>query len=175
MSSRKDQGLRRIHELQTKLQAGDILITSELSRLGRSTVEVIQLVDNLVKAGVRVIIIRLGLDNQNDSKLKPFQKLLLDVFSALSEMERELISIRTKEGLLAAKSKGNVGGRRKGTIYLSKYDKHLPEIKEYLADQHPLSSIVKLIKEGTVDSLSDYLSSRNIRTKKPKGLPKNDK
>lgn len=166
MSSRKDQSLRRIHELQDKLHVGDILITSELSRLGRSTVEVIQLVDNLVKSGVRVIIIRLGLDNENDSKLKPFQKLLLDVFSALSEMERELISIRTKEGLLVAKAAGNIGGRRKGTFYLSKYDKHLPKIQEYLTDKHPLSSIIKLIKEGTVDSLSDYLASRNIRAKK---------
>lgn len=166
MSSRRGQVSRRIDELKSTLNSGDILITSELSRLGRSTVEVIQLVDELVKSGVRVIVIRLGLDNEDSSKLKPFQKLLLGIFSALAEMERELISVRTKEGLLSAKTLGRIGGRRAGTIYNSKYDKHLPRIKEYLHVGHGLKTIIRLLGEGHHISLSRYLSTRNIRKKR---------
>ena len=61
MSSRKDPQARRIEELTGKLKAGDILVVSELSRLGRSLVEVINLV-GLLKKKVRVIAIKQNLD-----------------------------------------------------------------------------------------------------------------
>lgn len=169
MSSRKEEGLRRIDELKSKLEKGDILISSELSRLGRSMVEVVQLVHELVKRGIRVILIKNNIDSGFDGKLNPTEKFNLGIFSALAEMERDLISLRTKEGLIVAKAKGNVGGRRKGTLYLSIYDKHLPKIKEYLLQEIPLTNIVKLIGEGHAVTLSDYLAKRNHRVKSLSG------
>lgn len=176
MSSRQSPVLRRMHELQEKLQAGDILISVELSRLGRNLAEVVQFVDNLLKKQVRLILINNGIDTEKktDSYAQANLNMQIGMFSIMARLERDLISIRTKEGLLAAKLKGNVGGRRKGTIYLSKYDKHLPKIQEYLQAGHGLKTIIRLIGEGHHVSLSDYLSSRNIRSKKTKAIQLND-
>jgi len=55
MSSRKDAKERRIDELLSKLQSADMLIVSELSRLGRSVGQVVTLIDELIKKHVRVV------------------------------------------------------------------------------------------------------------------------
>jgi hypothetical protein len=68
ISSRKSQRARRLEELLDRLQAGDTLLVTELSRLGRSTGEVISLIDGLVANDVRVIVIKqnLTLDQSQD-------------------------------------------------------------------------------------------------------------
>jgi putative DNA-invertase from lambdoid prophage Rac len=127
-------------------------------------VAVVQLVNDLVSQGVRVIIIHQGIDSQN-GKLEGHQKLILGIFSSLAEMERDLISLRTIEGLKIARANGRIGGRRKGVLQRSKYDKHLPRIKELLKRGLPLESILKIINEGKSKSLSNYLEKRGIRAK----------
>ena len=62
VSSRKDTKHRRIDELFARLENADTLIAAELSRLGRSTQEVISLVNELLQRNVRVIIIKQNLD-----------------------------------------------------------------------------------------------------------------
>lgn len=121
--------------------------------------EVVQLVNELVKNNVRVIIIHEGIDNQGQGELAGYQKLLLGIFSSLAEMERDLISLRTKEGLKVAKDKGNIGGRRIGFTY-SKYDKHETRIREMLAKDHTLSAIIKELGYGRTLSLSEYLARK---------------
>jgi putative DNA-invertase from lambdoid prophage Rac len=127
-------------------------------------VGVVQLVNELVNQGVRIIIIHQGIDT-NGKKLEGHQKLILGIFSSLAEMERDLISLRTNEGLKVAKANGRIGGRRMGTLHKSKYDKHLPKIKELLKNNLPLESILKIIGEGKNKSLANYLESRGIRSK----------
>ena len=69
ISSRKTTKQRRVDELVEKLNPQDTLIVTELSRLGRSTAEVIALVNALVKRAIRVIVLKQNLDiNEQDSK-----------------------------------------------------------------------------------------------------------
>lgn len=70
VSSRKTPKQRRIDELLAKIQTADILLVSELSRLGRSTAEVISLINELLHHQIRVIAIKQGLDLQQTPDLQ---------------------------------------------------------------------------------------------------------
>ena len=103
MSSRKTTKARRIDEMLTSLNDADILVVTELSRLGRSTAEVIGLVNILIQKQVRVIVIKQGLDIQQHDMAS---KVMITMFSLFSELERDLISLRTKEALANKRSQG---------------------------------------------------------------------
>ena len=60
VSTKKTTKERRIEELTNKLNKGDSLIATELSRIGRSTAEVITLINQLVQKGINVIIVKQG-------------------------------------------------------------------------------------------------------------------
>ena len=103
ISSRKSPKQRRIDELIGKLSSGDTLIVTELSRLGRSTAEVISLVNSLVEGKVRLRILKQNLDiKEHDMN----SKIIITLFSLFGELERDLVSLRTKEALAAKKSQG---------------------------------------------------------------------
>lgn len=113
ISSRKSSKQRRIDELLSMLNDGDILLVTELSRLGRSTTEVITIVNSLAKRNIRVIVLKQNLDiSQQDIN----SKVTLTLFSLFSELERDLISLRTKEALASKKRQGQILGKPKGTI-----------------------------------------------------------
>lgn len=120
ISSRRSHLQRRIDELVEKLKEADVLIVTEISRLGRSTAEVIQLINKLLMNKIRVISIKQNLDiSSHDIS----SKIIVTMFSLLAELERDLVSLRTKEALAAKKSKGIKLGKPKGTVQKSKFDK----------------------------------------------------
>lgn len=94
---------RRIDELLEKLHIGDTLIVTELSRLGCSTGEVISLIDDLLANEITVIVIKqnLKLDKYQDDLQSITMVTMLSLFA---QMERTMISCRTKEALSAKKS-----------------------------------------------------------------------
>jgi DNA invertase Pin-like site-specific DNA recombinase len=100
ISSRKTSKQRRIDELVGILTETDTLVVSELSRLGRRTAEVIALVNALVQRNIRVITIKQNLDIANQDMNA---KIIITLFSLFGELERDLISLRTKEALAAKK------------------------------------------------------------------------
>jgi DNA invertase Pin-like site-specific DNA recombinase len=109
MSSRKSTSMRRIDELLDKLSMNDIVITSELSRLGRSIKETLNTIDVIVHLKQsRLILIKQNLDLNPNSKSNLSNKVLITTFSMLAELERDFISERTKEGLRARVAKGRV-------------------------------------------------------------------
>jgi len=129
ISSRKTSKQRRIDEWLQILDDADTLIVTELSRLGRSTAEIIALINDLVKKSIRVIIIKQNLDiSQHDMN----SKIIITLFSLFAELERDMISIRTKEALLAKKAQGIKLGKPKGTLQKSKFDKDVEKIRELL-------------------------------------------
>ncbi|MGA3114321.1 MAG: recombinase family protein [Syntrophobacteraceae bacterium] len=104
ISSRKTTKQRRIDELLGRLQKGDTLIVSELSRLGRSVGELCQIVDSLIKKEVKLIAIK-----QNtviNGKHDIASKTMVTMFALMADIERDLISQRTKNGLAVAKARG---------------------------------------------------------------------
>jgi DNA invertase Pin-like site-specific DNA recombinase len=120
ISSRRSMKERRIEELLGKLEPGDTLIVSELSRLGRSLGEIIQIVDCLIKQQVRFIAIKQGIviNGRNDIQTK----VTVAMFGLFSEIERDLLSERTKMGLANAKAKGKKLGRPTGSLGKHKLD-----------------------------------------------------
>ena len=120
MSSRKTPKQRRIEEVLEKLSSTDMLIVTELSRLGRSTPEVIELVNELVARSIRVVILKQNLDI---SKHDMNSKVTITLFALFSDLEHDLISQRTKDALALKKSQGQVLGKPVGTVQKSKFIK----------------------------------------------------
>jgi DNA invertase Pin-like site-specific DNA recombinase len=164
ISSRRERRARRIDELLKKLAEGDMLIVTELSRLGRSTGEVIDLIDELISGGVRIIVIKqnLILDRDQDD----IQSLaMITLLSLFAEMERMMISRRTKEALAARKAQGVILGKPKGTIQDSIYDKDRERIVELLQLGVSARRIsAKHLGYGTPSSLNYYVRTRNLKT-----------
>ena len=131
ISSRKSTKERRIDELQARLSTGDTLIVTELSRLGRSTEQIISLIDDLLQQDIRIVVIKqqLMLD-RNQSDLQSLTMVTL--LSLFAEMERMMISRRTKEALATKKAQGIKLGKPVGTLQESIYDKDRDRIAELL-------------------------------------------
>lgn len=124
-SSKKSQEIRKINELKDSLSNGDLLIAVELSRLGRSMLEVMNLVLDLSNKGIQMVFLRQPeLSTFNNA----YAKLLLAIYAYIDETEREFISQRTKAGLDKARAVGKILGRPIGT-YSSEYDKDIEIIK----------------------------------------------
>ena len=162
ISSRKTSKQRRIDELLGMLNDGDILLITELSRLGRSTTEVITIVNSLAKRNIRVIVLKQNLDiSQQDIN----SKVTLTLFSLFSELERDLISLRTKEALASKKRQGQILGKPKGTIQKSKFDKHVEKIKELLDYGLSVRKISSVLEYTNHIALNTYINKRNLKKK----------
>jgi DNA invertase Pin-like site-specific DNA recombinase len=162
ISSRKTSKQRRIDELLSMLNDGDILLVTELSRLGRSTTEVITIVNSLAKRNIRVIVVKQNLDI---SKQNINSKVTLTLFSLFSELERDLISLRTKEALASKKRQGQILGKPKGTIQKSKFDKHVEKIKELLDYGLSVRKISSVLEYNNHIALNTYINKRNLKKK----------
>jgi DNA invertase Pin-like site-specific DNA recombinase len=162
ISSRKNSKQRRIDELLCMLDDGDILLVTELSRLGRSTAEVITIVNSLAKRNIRVIVLKQNLDiSQQDIN----SKVTLTLFSLFSELERDLISLRTKEALASKKRQGQILGKPKGTIQKSKFDKHAEKIKELLDYGLSVRKISSVLEYTNHIALNTYINKRKLKKK----------
>jgi DNA invertase Pin-like site-specific DNA recombinase len=163
VSSRHSSRQRRIEELQERLEPGDTLIVTELSRLGRSTGEVILLINQLVAYGVIILIIKQNL-RLGEGLQDITAKVMVTLLALFGEIERDFISLRTKEALAAKKAQGIVLGKPKGTIQSSMYDKDRERIKELLSLGVPQKRIVERhLGYGTTKSLSYYIRTRGLR------------
>ena len=160
MSSRKKDEDRKIDELFETLQAGDHLIVSELSRIGRSVVNVVTIVNQLIALGVNLHILKEQLFIKPNEQ-NPFTDFQINIFSAFAQLERDLISKRTKEALQARKAKGIKLGKPVGTIQGSIYDKDKEKIKELYNLGVTLTNISKKhLGYGTIKSLSEYVKNK---------------
>ena len=160
ISSRRTSKERRIDEMVAALNGADTLIVTELSRLGRSTAEVIGLVNELIQKKVRVIAIKQSLDIKHHDMTS---KVMITLFSLFSELERDLISLRTKEALANKKAQGIQLGKPKGTIQKSKFDKDQNKIKELLALGLSVRKIANLLGFSNHIGLNTYVKKRNLR------------
>lgn len=159
VSSRQTTKQRRIDDLMDKLVEADTLMVTELSRLGRSTAEVISLVNALVKKNIRVIFTKQNLDiSTHDMN----SKIILTLFSLFAELERDLISLRTKEALASKKREGQILGKPKGTIQKSKFDNNIDKIKELLGYGLSVRKIANVLGYKSHISLNTYIKKRNI-------------
>jgi DNA invertase Pin-like site-specific DNA recombinase len=122
---------RELDNVLCNLRKGDVLIVSELSRLGRGIVDVLNTIERMKQAKANLICVKENIDTtRNDLNTK----IMIMTFAMCAEIEREMISARTKEALAARKAAGVKLGRPCGVgrARTVKYDKYKEEIFELL-------------------------------------------
>ena len=158
-SSLKGRHKQRVGELLDSLKPGDRLIVSELSRLGRSLGQVIQIVDTLVHLKVRFTAVKEGITFEGKQDLQT--KVMIALFGLFAEVERDLISERTKEGLATAKAAGKLLGRPKGTRGKTKLDGKEQDIQALLSKKVSMASIAKIMDVSRT-ALYHFIKTRKI-------------
>lgn len=161
ISSRRSVDERGITAMLAGLEPGDMLVVSELSRLGRSMPQVVQIVNDLVAARIRLCSIKENFHLVGDGEeMSIADKVTVGLFSLMAEIDRDLISQRTKAGLQAARAAGKVLGAPRGRR-ASSLDVHEAEIRGYLAKKVSKASIAKILGVART-TLQWYLTSRGI-------------
>ncbi|MDE0524485.1 MAG: recombinase family protein [Boseongicola sp.] len=129
---------RRIADILEELREGDVFVVSELSRLGRSMLECMEILSTAANAGIKVYAIKGSwrLDETIQSRI------IAMAFSVAAEIECDLLSARTREALRARKAAGKPLGRPKGPGK-RKLDPFRPEIEALLANGSTQKFIAK--------------------------------
>ncbi len=161
MSSRKSIKDRKLNLLQ-ELNENDTVISSELSRFGRSISELLTLISELTDKKINIIFVKQNMHLNSFNVHDIANKVLLNTFSLLSELERDFISLRTTEALKAKKAQGIILGKPKGTLQGSMFDVHKEKIVELLGYGVPVAKIASTLEVGTRQSLSTYIKKREL-------------
>jgi DNA invertase Pin-like site-specific DNA recombinase len=151
---------RKLAAILEELRPGDSLVVSELSRLGRSMLECMEILAIATQKGLKLHTVK-G-EWQLDSSLQ--SKIMAMVFAMAAEIERDLISQRTTEALRVKKAAGVQLGRPRGPGK-SKLDRYQPEIEGLLANGATQRFIAKRY-DTTEGNLHQWLQKRGL--KRPK-------
>jgi len=123
-----------LNRLKDKVREGDTVVVESWSRLGRSTKDLIELVEWFTSRGVKLVSIKENFDTGT-----PQGRLMMTVFQAFSEFERDLIVQRVNEGLKSARARGRVGGRPR-----TKQRDIDTALKLYRSGEHSISEVCRL-------------------------------
>lgn len=111
ISSMKRLEIRKFGSLLNQMKKGDVLIVSELSRLGRNLMQIMKILHDCMEKDVMVYTVKENYELGNNIN----SKVLAFAFGLSAEIERNLISQRTKEALARRKAEGQILGRPKGS------------------------------------------------------------
>ena len=155
-SSRKTQEKRKIELLKEKLKSCDTLIVTELSRLARSMIEILNLIEYFKENNITVIFTKQPeLSTNKDNALG---SLLYSIYGYFAQTERELISERVKGGIANARKQGKQIGRKKGSTGISNFDPFEDRKIELRALGLSYSKIAGHIGLGTAPAIQNYLN-----------------
>ena len=162
---------RRIKTLLSNIKKGDTLVVSEISRLGRSSLMVLSIVEKLYKRGITMIFIKQGLTlDANDSNLQSMMSKMFVCFSAIyAEMERELMRTRVVEGLERRRKAGLHIGCPKGIAKANSPTKKILEEARRLYNSGETLAELSKRYNLTVSALSRALRKFGGVITRPKG------
>lgn len=156
VSGTKDYKKRKLGVLLDNMSSGDVLIVPELSRIARSTIQILEVIQLTQDKGITLYSLKENFCNQDNSIASTVTKT---IFALVAQIERELISLRTREALHARNATGMKLGRPRGKGK-SKLDEHSGEINRLLALGVPKTIIAK--QYGcSVGNLYNFLSRMN--------------
>ncbi|MCK5293108.1 MAG: recombinase family protein [Arcobacteraceae bacterium] len=140
---------------------GCTILVYDLNVFGRTIHAILDMVKFLLAGGVRIVSINQNLDLVSDDDM--LTKMILGVISMTISLEKDLMSLRTKEALTAKKLEGVSLGKPKGTIQKSKFDEQRDKIEELLLVGLSVRKIAKLLGYNNHIGLNNYVKKRNIR------------
>ena len=131
-----------LEKLLERLTEGDTVVVESLSRLGRSTKDLIWLMETFNSKGVNLVSLKESIDTTTSTG-----KLLFTLMSAIAQFERDVIADRTREGLNSARARGRKGGRPR-----TDSGKLRKAIKLYNTQQYSLAEIEDMtgVKRSTL-------------------------
>ena len=139
VSGTKDYKKRKLGELLESLPKGSIIITPELSRVSRSIVQILEVIQLTQDKGITLYSLKENFCNMDNSIASTVTKT---IFAVVAQIERELISLRTREALHARKQAGIKLGRPSGKGK-SRLDEHTADILRLVALKVPKTIIAK--------------------------------
>ena len=161
ISGTKSWKKRKLFDVVQMLNADDVLIVPELSRLGRSLVNVLDVLNELSNKKVQVYSVKEDFKLNGDNIQCKVMRTMLALFA---EIEHDLIVARTIEGIAAARAKGKMLGRPKG-LGRSRLDKFEPEIialmkngsqRQFIAKRYGVTSagLLHWLKRHKLDNIA---------------------
>jgi len=159
ISATKKLSDRKLGALIERMREDDILMVTELSRIGRSILEVMSILHTLMEKDVKVFTTkeRYELGNNISSKVLAF------AFSLSAEIERSMISSRTKEALARKRHEGKRLGRPKGKLSaVTKLTGKDDLIREYMDREIPVSVIARLLNVNRL-TVRHYIRTRKLQ------------
>ncbi|CEO37646.1 Resolvase, N terminal domain protein [Photobacterium kishitanii] len=157
VSGTKKWRQRRLGLMLEKMVSGDVLIFAEVTRMARSTIQVLEILEYCMDKEITVHITKqnMVLDGSMQSKI------IATILGLAGEIEREFIRQRTKEALAARVAKGITLGRPKGKATRLKLDDKRDDIEKYYKMGLSLREIAKLLTIPS-STLNDYIKIREI-------------
>ena len=157
VSGMKSWKNRKLYDVVQSLNEGDVLLVPELSRLGRSLKDILDVLNELSDRQVKVYSVKENFQLNGDDIQS---KVMRTMFALFAEIEHDLIVSRTKEGLVAARAKGKMLGRPKGPGK-SKLDPFGAEIIALLKNGSTKSFIAKRYK-SSIPTLTNWLIKKGF-------------
>ena len=159
ISSTKDLNKRKLGRLIKRIQKDDLIIASELSRLGRNLLQIMSILHHCMNIGARIWTIkdnyRLGSDITS--------KVLAFAFGLSAEIERNLISQRTKEALARVRAEGGRVGRPRGSRNVCKLEGREKYIVQKLSDGSKKNAIARRLHVHR-DTLTRFIEQRGLKS-----------
>jgi DNA invertase Pin-like site-specific DNA recombinase len=150
---------RKFSEVLDSLEAGDTLIVSETSRISRRLLDVLNTIQQLIDRGITIIAVKENIVFQDDIN----SKVLAFAFGLSAEIERNLISARTREALARKKAEGVVLGRPLGSTSPEKLKLHGKdeEIIQYRMNDVSKAAIARLL-DVNIETLRRYMKRQEL-------------
>lgn len=156
---------KNILELLKNCEMNSTIIVSNLNVFGRTIETILEIVRFLLSNKIRILVVDQNLELIDDKDM--LTQMILGMVSMTISLEKDLMSLRTKEALNAKKLKGIALGKPKGTIQKSKFDLQRDKIEELLAVGLSVRKISKLLGYNNHIGLNNYVKKRNIKLNLP--------
>ncbi len=156
---------KKILDFLKNTQSSSTLLVYDLNVFGRTIETILEIVKFLLSKKIRILVIKQNLDLIDDKDM--LTQMILGLISMTVNLEKDLMSLRTKEALMAKKLKGESLGKPKGTIQKSKFDKQRDKIEELLSLGLSVRKIAKFLGYNNHIGLNNYVKKRNIRNNLP--------
>lgn len=146
-----------LNKLLERVQSGDTIVTTEVSRITRSTKQLCEIVELAQQKQLKLVIGAFVVDCSK-GELDPMTEGMLKMMGVFAEMERNMISQRVKSGMANAKAKGKIVGRPTTTIenLPSIFIKHYPKYKAKQINQLELARLCNMTRQSIAKYIKIY-------------------